>query len=229
MVRRAEVGLRFQDLVGPRMLDVLSAVVVGDGLAKTFRHLREPHGERLAHLTGRVGFHLRELRVSGLAFDAHLDTSLALSGHGRVRLPVSGHSSLLDCLGSLGDRDSARNTVSSVTPLVYEHLPFLVRPDEVRDEFRFVGVDPLIDSFVTHGELRMEIAPASGDELGRPAGSETFTDVPTDAGFLQAISSVTLTVSVHGSLMRFVRKVVPGLDGRRVAPQLARERSWIPA
>lgn len=229
MVRLAEIRLRLENLVRPFVLDVLASVVVGNGLAKMFWNARESSRQRFAHFTGCLGLEIRKPRVSGLALDAHLKSRLALSGYRRVRLPMSGHSAVLDGGRPLGDRNTVGNMGLSVFARVAALLSFLVGSDEKWDEFSRIDIHPLVDGLVAHREIWMEPTPSASDKLGRPSGADAFSDVPADTRFLETVSPMALMISVHGSLMRFVRKVIARVDGRCIPLELTRQGAGIPA
>ena len=112
-----------------------------------------------------------------------------------------------------------------MTPL----LPFLVGSNQMRDQVALVGIDPLIDSFVAHRKFRMKLAPTTGGEFWRPSGDDPSADITTNARFLEAVSLMTDNVSNHGSLMGFVRKIVPRMDRWCVSLELARKGADVSA
>ena len=133
MVWLAEIRLRFKGLVRPFMLGVFGSVVISECLAQTLWKARKPTNERVAHFTSRLVFELRDLRVSRLAFNAYLESGLALPRHSRVCFPMPRDPSPLDRLGALGDGNSIGNMGLSVFSGVPPPLPFLVSTNQIWD------------------------------------------------------------------------------------------------
>ena len=225
----AEIRLRSKGLVRPFVLGILAAVVIGDGLAQAFRNVCEPPDERLAHFTSRFRLELRELRVSRLALDAHLKRGLALPRDRRIRFPMSRDPSPLDRLGALGDGNSVGNMGFSVLPRMAAQLPLLVRSDQMRDQVALVGIDPLIDGFMTHREIGMKFAPAAGSDFRRPAIDDSSTDIASNARVFETVTLMADDISGHGSFVGFVRKIVPRMDWRCVPLEFARQGADISA
>ena len=155
----AEVGSGAQDPIDLLMVNVLRAVVVGDGSSHMRGMPRQTAGKCLAQRHRCFPGQFGKVEISARALQEDPKSILALPGNRRVSFPMAWLFTSCDVTGTLINGHTVWNMALPVPPTVPSTLPFLMRSNQIRYQiqmFAYLGiVDVLVDGFVANTKIRM--------------------------------------------------------------------------
>jgi len=134
---------------------------------------------------------------------------------------------LQDMGRTLANGDPSGDVGFLVAARVPSMLPGAMGPHQAGDEMARVCIDPLVDRFVADGLTREALREPTGRKFGRPASAQPVFHVTADGIVLKAAVAPGLAVAIFRALLRFVGKIVPGVNWGRVASKLSRDRAGI--
>ena len=153
----AEVGSGAQDPIDLLMVNVLRAVVVGEGSSHMRGMPRQTAGKCFAQrhrcLPGQFG----KVEISARALQEDPKSILALPGYRRVSFPVAWLFTICDATGALINGHTVWNMALPVLPTVPSTLPFPMSSNQIRYQmfaYHWI-VDVLVDGFVADTKIRM--------------------------------------------------------------------------
>ena len=233
VVGSAEVGVCIQDIVGSLVLDVLRAVVIGDGASSVPWIVRQRSQQRPMRAASSALRHLRNVGQSALAFDTDVECGTAPAGNDGISFPVTELPTSQYMLGALRDGNSLRNVQTSMSMTVPFLLASFVCSHQMRDQILIPTnvpvVDELVNGLVADAQLWMNetesTSPATAG-LWRPSQFEFGDDVATDSWILESKTTMSMTLAFLGSCLCAVSQV-DVVDGGLVSAQLPRDRTWI--
>jgi hypothetical protein len=167
-----------------------------------------------------LGLKLCHLRIPGFALHDHLDGLEALAADEGVCFPMADLEAFENGFGTLFDRSPLRDVRFFVFSGVSPVFTLAVGPHQRWDKGGRILVHPLIDGFMADGLFGMLDAEPAGNEFRRPPKAKTFFDIAPDKVALEPRPSMGLVLALLRPLLRLVRQVIAGIDGRGVSLEL---------
>lgn len=134
---------------------------------------------------------------------------------------------LRNVLGSLGYVYTARNVGFGVLFAVAPSFAFFVSTHQAGNEVVGIRIYPLVDGLMAYGNIGMQLAPSSGNQLWRPAHADVVPDIASNARQLESRALVAFFVAHCGPFMCLVGEIIPTIYRCRISEKLPRYCRWV--
>jgi hypothetical protein len=122
--------------------------------------------------------------------------------------------------GTLLDRGSPGNMGCFMFSGVASVFALAMGSHQGQNEMGGLLVNPLIDSLMANGELRVFDGQSPGDKFRRPSEAKAFFDITPNRVVFEPLAPMGFVLAFIRSLLSFVSQVISGINRRGISLKL---------